>query len=81
MKILSLNFYKLRNEEWFQLFTEFRDLVLKYNPGAPHKFRKRMERLPQTLRRRAGTADRHASSPRSAECFGRPGYGGMKNVI
>jgi hypothetical protein len=34
MKILSLNFYKLRNEEWFQLFTEFRDLVLKYNPGA-----------------------------------------------
>ena len=34
MKILSLNFYKLRNEEWFQLFTEFRDLVLKYNPTA-----------------------------------------------
>jgi hypothetical protein len=34
MKILKLNFYKLRNEEWFQLFTEFRDLVLKYNPGA-----------------------------------------------
>jgi hypothetical protein len=34
MKILSLNFYKLRNEEWFQLFTEFRDLVLKYNPDA-----------------------------------------------
>jgi hypothetical protein len=34
MKILSLNFYKLRNEEWFQLFTEFRDLVLKYNPNA-----------------------------------------------
>jgi hypothetical protein len=33
MKILSLNFYRLRNEEWFQLFTEFRDLVLKYNPG------------------------------------------------
>jgi hypothetical protein len=34
MKILSLNFYKLRNGEWFQLFTEFRDLVLKYNPDA-----------------------------------------------
>jgi hypothetical protein len=34
MKISSLNFYKLRNEEWFQLFTEFRDLVLKYNPVA-----------------------------------------------
>jgi hypothetical protein len=34
MKILSLNFYNLRNEEWFQLFTEFRDLVLKYNPNA-----------------------------------------------
>jgi hypothetical protein len=34
MKILSLNFYKLRNEEWFQLFTEFRDLVLKHNPNA-----------------------------------------------
>jgi hypothetical protein len=34
MKILRLNFYKLRNEEWFQLFTEFRDLVLKYNPNA-----------------------------------------------
>jgi hypothetical protein len=34
MKILSLNFYKLRNEEWFQLFTEFRDLVLKYNSDA-----------------------------------------------
>jgi hypothetical protein len=34
MKFLSLNFYKLRNEEWFQLFTEFHDLVLKHNPGA-----------------------------------------------
>jgi hypothetical protein len=34
MKILRLDFYRLRNEEWFQLFTEFRDLVLKYNPGA-----------------------------------------------
>jgi hypothetical protein len=34
MKISSLNFYKLRNEEWFQLFTEFRDLVLKYDPEA-----------------------------------------------
>ncbi|MDR1172549.1 MAG: DUF6261 family protein [Bacteroidales bacterium] len=34
MKILRLDFYKLRNEEWFQLFTEFRDLVLKYNPDA-----------------------------------------------
>lgn len=33
MKILKLDFYKLRNEEWFQLFTEFRDLVLKYNPA------------------------------------------------
>jgi hypothetical protein len=33
MKILSVNFYRLRNEEWFQLFTEFHDLVLKYNPG------------------------------------------------
>ena len=32
MKILSLNFYNLRNEEWFQLFTEFHDLVLKYKP-------------------------------------------------
>jgi hypothetical protein len=29
-----LNFYKLRNEDWFQLFTDVRDLVLKYNPGA-----------------------------------------------
>ncbi|MDR1153563.1 MAG: DUF6261 family protein [Bacteroidales bacterium] len=34
MKISGLNFYRLRNEEWFQLFTEFRDLVLKYSPGA-----------------------------------------------
>jgi hypothetical protein len=34
MKILKINFYKLRNEEWFQLFTEFRDLVLKFNPDA-----------------------------------------------
>jgi hypothetical protein len=34
MKISSLNFYKLRNEEWFQLFTEFRDLALKFNPDA-----------------------------------------------
>ncbi|MDR2466495.1 MAG: DUF6261 family protein [Prevotellaceae bacterium] len=31
MKILRLDFRRLRNEEWFQLFTEFRDLVLKYN--------------------------------------------------
>jgi hypothetical protein len=34
MKILNLNLHKLRNEEWFQLFTEFRDLVLKYSPDA-----------------------------------------------
>jgi hypothetical protein len=34
MKILRSDFYKFRNEEWFQLFTEFRDLVLKFNPDA-----------------------------------------------
>jgi hypothetical protein len=29
-----LDFHKFRNEEWFQLFTEFRDLALKLNPEA-----------------------------------------------
>jgi hypothetical protein len=33
MKILRSDFYKFRNEEWFQLFTEFRDLALKFNPN------------------------------------------------
>jgi hypothetical protein len=34
MKILRSDFYRFRNEEWFQLFTEFRDLALKFNPDA-----------------------------------------------
>jgi hypothetical protein len=34
MNIVRVDFSKFRNEEWFQLFTEFRDLVLKYNPDA-----------------------------------------------
>jgi hypothetical protein len=34
MKIIKVDFKRFRNEEWFQLFTEFRDLVLKYNPDA-----------------------------------------------
>jgi hypothetical protein len=34
MKIFKVDFHSFRNEEWFQLFTEFRDLVLKYNPSA-----------------------------------------------
>jgi hypothetical protein len=34
MKILRIDFYRLRNEEWFQLFTEFQDLVQKFNPDA-----------------------------------------------
>ncbi|MDR1154951.1 MAG: hypothetical protein LBL04_09565 [Bacteroidales bacterium] len=61
MKILRLDFYRLRNEEWFQLFTEFRDLVLKYNPGALNK------RYAGVLAQRTG---KHP--PRSAECFARP---------
>ncbi|GHT67838.1 hypothetical protein FACS189452_06320 [Bacteroidia bacterium] len=31
--IIKVDFYAFRNEEWFQLFTEFRDLVLKFNPS------------------------------------------------
>jgi hypothetical protein len=34
MKILIVNSYLLRNEEWFQLDTEFKNMVLKYTPGA-----------------------------------------------
>jgi hypothetical protein len=34
MKIIKVDFHVLRNEEWFQLFTEFRDLALKYDPNA-----------------------------------------------
>jgi hypothetical protein len=34
MKVIRIHFHLFRNEEWFQLFTEFRDLVLKYNPDA-----------------------------------------------
>jgi hypothetical protein len=34
MRIIRIHFHLFRNEEWFQLFTEFRDLVLKYNPDA-----------------------------------------------
>ncbi|MDR1865525.1 MAG: DUF6261 family protein [Bacteroidales bacterium] len=33
-KIIRADFYAFRNEEWFQLFTEFHDLVVKYNPSA-----------------------------------------------
>jgi hypothetical protein len=32
MKVLRVDFYRFRNEEWFQLFTEFRDLAQKYDP-------------------------------------------------
>jgi hypothetical protein len=32
LKFLNLYFSALRNEEWFQFFTEFRDLVNKYSP-------------------------------------------------
>jgi len=32
MKVLTTNFHNFRNEEWFQFFTEFRDLVNKYSP-------------------------------------------------
>ncbi|MDR3246762.1 MAG: DUF6261 family protein [Prevotellaceae bacterium] len=31
LKFLKLHFSSLRNEEWFQFFTEFRDLVNKYS--------------------------------------------------
>jgi hypothetical protein len=34
MKILKVHFHSFRNEEWFQLFTEFHDLVMKYDPAA-----------------------------------------------
>lgn len=34
MKILVVNSYLLRNEEWFQLYTEFKNMVVKYTPGA-----------------------------------------------
>ncbi|MDR1346151.1 MAG: DUF6261 family protein [Bacteroidales bacterium] len=33
MKILRVSFFRFRNEEWFQLYTEFRDLVLKFDPA------------------------------------------------
>jgi hypothetical protein len=32
MKVIRLNCHNFRNEEWFQFFTEFRDLVNKYSP-------------------------------------------------
>jgi hypothetical protein len=33
MKILKVHAHALRNEEWFQLYTEFKALVLKYDPA------------------------------------------------